>query len=105
VGLSGCLRRGYLGQNEIAVRCLCDLAAQIDTCFWSNQGGAASRGAFMPSGTRIVGLCIAKNEADIIEAMVRHNLGFLDQLHVVDNDSADATPGILAALEGEFGGR
>jgi hypothetical protein len=59
----------------------------------------------MPVGTTIAGLCIAKNEADIIEAMVRHNLGFLDHLHVVDNDSADATPGILAALQEEFGGR
>ena len=59
----------------------------------------------MPLGSAIVGLCIAKNEADIIEAMVRHNLGYLDQLHVVDNESADATPEILAALQGEFGGR
>jgi hypothetical protein len=59
----------------------------------------------MPSGTNLVGLSIAKNEADIIEAMVRHNLGFLDHMHVVDNDSADATPGILAALKKEMGGR
>ena len=59
----------------------------------------------MPSGTSIVGLCIAKNEADIIEAMVRHNLGFLDHLHVVDNDSADMTPPILQALQRELGGR
>ena len=59
----------------------------------------------MLSGTTIAGLCIAKNEADIIEAMVRHNLGYLDHLHVVDNDSADATPGILAALAAEMGGR
>lgn len=59
----------------------------------------------MPVGTTIAGLCIAKNEADIIEAMVRHNLGFLDHLHVVDNDSADATPGILAALQEEMGVR
>ena len=59
----------------------------------------------MPLGSTIVGLCIAKNEADIIEAMVRHNLGYLDQLHVVDNESADATPEILAALQSEFGER
>jgi Glycosyl transferase family 2 len=59
----------------------------------------------MSAGNAIVGLCVAKNEADIVEAMVRHNLGFLDQLHVVDNDSADATPGILAALQAEFAGR
>lgn len=59
----------------------------------------------MPLGKNIAGLCIAKNEADIVEAMVRHNLGFLDHLHVVDNDSADATPEILAALAAEMGGR
>lgn len=59
----------------------------------------------MPTGTSIAGLCVAKNEGDIIEAMVRYNLGFVDHLHVVDNDSADATPGILAELQSEFGGR
>ena len=59
----------------------------------------------MPAGTNLVGLCVAKNEADIIEAMVRHNLGYLDHLHVVDNDSADATPGILASLQAEMDGR
>ncbi|MBN8631161.1 MAG: glycosyltransferase family 2 protein [Rhodobacterales bacterium] len=53
----------------------------------------------------IAGLCVAKNEADIIEAMVRHNLGYLDRLHVVDHDSADATPRILAALAAEYPGR
>lgn len=53
----------------------------------------------------IAGLCVAKNEADIIEAMVRHNLCYLDTLHVVDNDSADSTPDILAALAAEFPGR
>lgn len=54
---------------------------------------------------RIVGLSVVKNEADIIEAMVRHNLGYLDALHVVDNDSADGTPRILACLSDEFPGR
>ena len=53
-------------------------------------------------GEALVGLTVAKNEADIIEAMVRHNLGYLDQLHLIDNDSADATPDILAALATEF---
>ena len=53
----------------------------------------------------ISGLCVAKNEADIIEAMVRHNLCYLDRLHVVDHDSADATPKILAALAAELPGR
>lgn len=54
---------------------------------------------------QIVGLCVAKNEADIIEAMVRHNLAYLDAVHVVDNESADATPEILSALAAEYSGR
>ena len=39
----------------------------------------------------IVGLYIVKNEADIIEPMVRHNLAFLDRLHVVDYEGSDGT--------------
>jgi hypothetical protein len=55
--------------------------------------------------SRLVGLSVVKNEADIIEAMVRHNLGYLDAMHIVDNDSADATPAILAQLATEFADR
>ncbi|HEX6831942.1 MAG TPA: glycosyltransferase family 2 protein [Rudaea sp.] len=44
---------------------------------------------------------MAKNEADIIEAFVRHNLRFLDQLLVIDDGSADATPAILNSLAAE----
>ena len=50
----------------------------------------------------LIGLCVAKNEADIIEAMVRHNLSFLDKLHVVDNDSSDGTLEIVKLLAAEF---
>ena len=39
----------------------------------------------------IVGLYKVKNEADIIEPMVRHNLAFLDWLHVVDYEGSDGT--------------
>lgn len=53
----------------------------------------------------LAGLAVVKNEGDIIEAMVRHNLRFVDRLHIIDNDSADATPDILAALADEFSGR
>jgi hypothetical protein len=53
----------------------------------------------------LVGLCVAKNEADIIEAMVRHNLCFLDRLRVVNNDSADSTVSILRKLQDEYGDR
>lgn len=50
---------------------------------------------------RIVGLSVVKNEDDVIEAMVRHNLAFLDHLHVVDNGSTDRTQPILKALADE----
>lgn len=53
----------------------------------------------------LVGLAVVKNEADIIEAMIRHNLHFLDALVVVDNASADQTAQIVAALAQEFPGR
>lgn len=41
---------------------------------------------------------VARNEEDIVEASIRHNLRSLDALTVVDHGSDDATPGILAAL-------
>ena len=47
---------------------------------------------------RIEGFAVVKNEADIIEAFVRHHCGLLDRLHVVDNGSTDRTKDILAAL-------
>lgn len=55
--------------------------------------------------TRLVGLCVARNEADIIEPMIRHNLKFLDELHIVDNRSDDATPDILSAMAKEAHGQ
>jgi SAM-dependent methyltransferase len=47
---------------------------------------------------RVVGITMVKNEADIIEAFVRHNLRFLDALVVVDNVSADDTRAVLMEL-------
>lgn len=47
---------------------------------------------------KLWGVAMVRNEADIIEAFVRHNLTILDGLVVVDHGSADATPRILAAL-------
>ena len=46
----------------------------------------------------IVGISMVKNEADIIEAFVRHNLHFIDLLVVVDHDSEDSTYEILRKL-------
>ena len=47
---------------------------------------------------KLWGVAMVRNEADIIEAFVRHNLTILDGLVVVDHGSADATPRILAAM-------
>jgi hypothetical protein len=47
---------------------------------------------------KLIGVTMVRNEADIIEAFVRHNLTVLDGLVVVDHGSADATMGILDAL-------
>lgn len=48
-----------------------------------------------------LGIAMVKNEADIVEAFVRHNMAFLDLLVVIDNDSTDGTREILAALQRE----
>lgn len=48
-----------------------------------------------------LGIAMVKNEADVIEAFVRHNLGYMDALVIVDNDSVDDTRNILARLQRE----
>lgn len=50
---------------------------------------------------RLIGVAMVRNEADIIEAFVRHNLALLDQLVVVDHGSTDRTRDILAQLQAE----
>lgn len=47
---------------------------------------------------KLVGVTMVRNEADIVEVFVRHNLTILDGLVVVDHGSADATLRILDAL-------
>lgn len=47
---------------------------------------------------RCVSVSVVKNEADVIEAMVRHNAQFLDHMTIIDNGSTDGTVEILAAL-------
>ena len=44
---------------------------------------------------------MVRNEADVIEAFVRHNLSVLDGLAIVDHGSVDGTPEILAKLQAE----
>ena len=47
---------------------------------------------------KIVGVSMVRNEADIVEAFVRHNLSILDGMIVVDHGSADRTLEILQSL-------
>jgi hypothetical protein len=49
----------------------------------------------------LVGVAIVRNEADIVEAFVRHNLHYLDRLVVIDHQSDDDTPSLLAGLRAE----
>ena len=50
---------------------------------------------------RLIGVAMVRNEADIIEAFVRHNLTILDALVVVDHASLDGTSEILTLLQRE----
>ena len=50
---------------------------------------------------RLLGCAIVRDESDIIELMVRHNLAYLDGLAIVDHASTDGTSQILAALAAE----
>lgn len=50
---------------------------------------------------KLIGVACVKNEADIIEAFVRHNLFYLDQLILIDHGSTDETPDILNSLQQE----
>lgn len=49
----------------------------------------------------IAAAAVLRNEADIVELFVRHTLSYVDVLYVIDHDSDDATPDILAALQRE----
>jgi len=50
---------------------------------------------------RLLGAAHVRNEADIVEAFVRHNLVLLDGIAIVDHASVDATPDILRVLKDE----
>lgn len=49
----------------------------------------------------VVGIAMVKNESDIIEAFVRHNMHYLDAMIILENNSDDSTRDILLALQGE----
>ena len=46
-------------------------------------------------------IAMIKNEADVVEAFVRHNLALLDLMVVIDNGSTDGTRDILTSLQRE----
>jgi hypothetical protein len=50
---------------------------------------------------KLCGVTMLRNEADVVESFVRHNLSFLDNLFVVDHGSSDGTAEILDALVAE----
>jgi len=49
----------------------------------------------------IISISWVRNEADVIEAFVRHNARFCDRMIITDNDSTDDTPIILERLQTE----
>lgn len=49
----------------------------------------------------IVGASMVRNEGDIIEAFIRHNLRFVDKMTIFVHHSTDCTPTILKSLVGE----
>jgi len=46
----------------------------------------------------LVGIAVVRNESDVIELCVRHNLQFVDLMYVMDNGSTDGTREILRRL-------
>ena len=50
---------------------------------------------------KIIGITMVKNEEDIIEVFVRHNMKFLDALVILENMSTDNTKEILKKLQYE----
>jgi hypothetical protein len=50
---------------------------------------------------RLYGVAMVRDEADVVEAFIRHNLGVLDGLAIVDHGSLDGTGEILAKLAAE----
>ena len=53
------------------------------------------------AGLKLWGVSMVRNEADIIEAFVRHNLAFLDGLAILDHNSTDGTLEVLSRLAAE----
>ena len=50
---------------------------------------------------RLFAAAMVRNEADVVEAFVRHNLSLLDGMVIIDHGSVDGTAAILSALQRE----
>jgi glycosyl transferase family 2 len=50
---------------------------------------------------RLFGVAMVRDEGDVIETFVRHNLNFLDGLAIIDHGSFDGTREILVKLQSE----
>lgn len=50
---------------------------------------------------KIVSISWVRNEADVIEAFVRHHCRFLDRMIIIDHRSTDNTPDLLQQLKNE----
>lgn len=50
---------------------------------------------------KMIGFTMVRNEEDIIEQFVRHNLQYFDRLYVFDHGSIDCTQAILKSLQEE----
>ncbi len=48
-----------------------------------------------------LGISMVKNEIDIIEEFVRHNINIFDEMYIIDNHSTDGTHEILESLKEE----
>ncbi len=51
--------------------------------------------------TKLIGITMAKNEADFIEYFARHNFRILDELYIADDQSSDNTTEIINSLQQE----
>ncbi|MFG1318536.1 glycosyltransferase family 2 protein [Xanthobacter autotrophicus] len=66
-----------------------------------STSGVPSPSPSAPKGLRLAAVAIVRDEADVIEAFVRHNLAVVDHLFIEDDHSRDGTRAILDALAAE----
>lgn len=85
--------------HSYAVRAL--VADSLVTDCGPSRASATPRARTGRSSLRLVGITCAGNEADVVEAFVRHNLAFLDHLLILEHNTLDGTRDILARLVAE----